>query len=119
MKGTAVVDSGPEAASDKMCRKIIIHGGADLIVHPANGERILEQAERGPHPLMRTDFDWQTESGRMSRAVLKNREGLPIVERWFVEGGGHAWFGGDPSGTYTQSVGLDASRVMVRFFLDR
>jgi poly(3-hydroxybutyrate) depolymerase len=119
MKGTAAVDAGPRPASNKICRKIVIHGGADLTVHPANGERILEQAERGGSSLSRTDSDWQTESGRVSRTVLKDRDGLPVVEHWFVEGGGHAWFGGDRRGTYTQTVGLDASRVMVRFFLER
>jgi poly(hydroxyalkanoate) depolymerase family esterase len=119
MKGSAVVDTGPPAVTDKVCRKIVIHGGADLTVHPANGGRILEQAERGASSLTRTDSDWQTESGRVSRTVLKDRDGLPVVEHWFVESGGHAWFGGDHRGTYTQTVGLDASRVMVRFFLDR
>jgi hypothetical protein len=34
-----------------------------------------------------------------------------------VEGCGHAWFGGDKRGSFTQILGLDASRVMVRFFL--
>ncbi len=117
MKGTVVADSAPVAANDNGCRKIVFHGGADAAVHPANGERILEQAERGPNPLKRSDLDWQTESGRVRHTVLKDPKGRPIVEHWFVEDGGHAWFGGDARGTYTQSVGLDASRVMVRFFL--
>jgi poly(hydroxyalkanoate) depolymerase family esterase len=117
MKGTAAVDAGPPPASNQICRKIVIHGGADLNVHPANGDRILEQVERGASSLSRTDSDWQTESGRVRHTVLKDRDGLPVVEHWFVEGGGHAWFGGDHRGTYTQTVGLDASRVIVRFFL--
>ncbi len=62
MKGTVVADSAPVAANDNGCRKIVFHGGADATVHPANGERILEQAERGPNPLKRSDLDWQTES---------------------------------------------------------
>jgi poly(hydroxyalkanoate) depolymerase family esterase len=119
MKGTAPVDAGPPPASNQICRRIVIHGGADLNVHPANGERILEQAERGASSLNRTGSDWQTESGRVMHTVLKDRDGLPVVEHWFVEGGGHAWFGGDRRGTYTQTVGVDASRVMVRFFLER
>jgi poly(hydroxyalkanoate) depolymerase family esterase len=117
MKGSAAVDLAPAVANDSRCRKIVFHGGADLTVHPMNGERILEQAECSPNPLKRSDLDWQIDGGRLRRTVLKDPEGRPVVEHWFVEGGGHAWFGGDARGTYTQSVGLDASRVMVRFFL--
>jgi poly(hydroxyalkanoate) depolymerase family esterase len=117
MKGTAVPDSEPPAGNDNGCRKIVFHGGADVTVHPANGERILEQAGRGPYPLKRIDLDWQTEAGRVRRTILKDPQDRPVLEHWFVEGGGHGWFGGDRRGTYTQSVGLDASRVMVRFFL--
>ncbi len=117
MKGSAAVDSAPHAAADSGCRKIVFLGGADATVHPANGERILEQAECGPNPLKRSALDRQTDGGRVRRTVLKDPEGRPVVEHWFVEDGGHAWFGGDSRGTYTQSVGLDASRVMVRFFL--
>jgi len=116
MKGAAARESAPPVAGGRRCRKIIIHGLADTTVHPANGGRILDQAERGER-LKRTDVDWQTEAGRISRTVLENAEGRPLIEHWQVEGGGHAWFGGDPRGSYTQAVGLDASRVMVRFFL--
>jgi len=116
MKGAAAVEPAPRAIGDRRCRKIIIHGLADGTVDPVNGERILDQAERG-EALKRTDLDWEIEGGRVSRTVLEDDEGRPLVERWQVEGGGHAWFGGDPRGSYTQTVGLDASRVMVRFFL--
>ena len=51
MKGTAAVDSSSPAANDRRCRKIIFHGGADLTVNPVNGERILDQAERGDTTL--------------------------------------------------------------------
>ena len=117
MKGTAAVDSAPPAASDRRCRKIIIHGLADGTVDPVNGERILDRAERGRTPLSRSELDWDVAGGRVSRTVLRDGKDLPVVEHWQVEGGGHAWFGGDPRGSYTQTVGLDASRLMVRFFL--
>ena len=117
MKGTAAGLAGPQGQTSMAAARSSSMGGADLTVHPANGERILDEAERGASPLKRSDLDWETEAGRVSRTALQDPEGRPVVERWLVEGGGHAWFGGDPRGSYTQSVGLDASRVMVRFFL--
>jgi poly(hydroxyalkanoate) depolymerase family esterase len=121
MKGTAIGEPAPrkeiEIASDSDCRRIVFHGGADATVHPANATRFLEQARRRPNPPKQIDLDWQIEGGHVNRTVLHDSEDRSIFEHWFVEGGGHAWFGGDARGSYTQNVGLDASRVIVRFFL--
>ncbi len=117
MKGTAAFDPAPLAASGRPARKIIVHGLADSTVAAINGERILDEVERGEPALARSDLDWPIEGGRVSRTAVKDSDGRPVAEQWLVEGGGHAWFGGDPRGSFTQTVGLDASRVMVRFFL--
>jgi poly(hydroxyalkanoate) depolymerase family esterase len=117
MKGTAPFDPPPLAPSGRHCRKIIFHGLADETVASVNGERILDEVERSDISLTRSDLDWPIEGGRVSRISLKDIDGRPVAEEWLVEGGGHAWFGGDPRGSFTQTVGLDASRVMVRFFL--
>jgi poly(hydroxyalkanoate) depolymerase family esterase len=116
MKGTATFEPAPVATGARHARKIIIHGLADGTVAPVNGERLLEEVELETS-LTRSDLDWPIEGGRASRVALKSADGQPVAEQWLVEGGGHAWFGGDPRGSYTQAVGLDASRVMVRFFL--
>jgi poly(hydroxyalkanoate) depolymerase family esterase len=117
MKGTAAFDPAPLAASSRHVRKIIFHGLADSTVNPVNGEHIFDEVERGETSLARSDLDWPIEGGRVSRTAVKDADGRPVAEQWLVEGGGHAWFGGDPRGSFTQTVGLDASRVMVRFFL--
>jgi poly(3-hydroxybutyrate) depolymerase len=119
MKGTAAFDPAPHAASGRHVRKIIFHGLADGTVNPVNGEHIFDEVERGEPSLARSDLDWPIEGGRVSRTAVKDADGRPVAEQWLVEGGGHAWFGGDPRGSFTQTVGLDASRVMVRFFLSQ
>ena len=110
MKGTTAFDPAPPSASGRHVRKIIFHGLADSTVNPVNGEHIFDEVERGETSLARSDLDWPIEGGRVSRTAVKDSDGRPVAEQWLVEGGGHAWFGGDPRGSFTQTVGLDASR---------
>jgi len=114
MKG-GTAEPAPRVVGKSECRKIVFHGGADATVNPINATRIVERARGGA--LKRIDLEPEIEGRRVDRTVLEDSAGQPIVELWFVEGGGHAWFGGDSRGTYTENVGPDASRIMVRFFL--
>jgi poly(hydroxyalkanoate) depolymerase family esterase len=98
---------------------IVIHGDRDTIVAPVNCDRViasrLAAGDITGHDASVTACD---SSGRSyTRSVHRNRDGFAVAESLIVHGGGHAWYGGSPAGSYTDPAGPDASAEMLRFFL--
>ena len=120
MSAFAAMKGSAKAASPKRetpCRTIIIHGTADATVHPSNGETLFDRSRDRTSQELTTET---TVNGRrVTRTLLAPDAGPTIAEYWVVQGGGHAWSGGGSKGSFTDSTGPDASREMIRFFLER
>ena len=50
-------------------------------------------------------------------SVHADTQGQTWIESWILHGAGHAWSGGNPSGSHTDRAGPDASAEMVWFFM--
>jgi len=83
--------------------RIVFHGTADHTVAVSNAAALM------PGSGVETDHDL---NGR-DVTRLATDDGS---ELWLVTGAGHAWFGGDPAGSYADPLGPDASAEMIRFF---
>jgi poly(hydroxyalkanoate) depolymerase family esterase len=92
---------------------IIFQGDSDRTVHASNADRIVATHRVG---ASRTT---QGAAGRPYEVETFERSARhAAAERWLIKGAGHAWSGGDPRGSHTDASGPDASREMLRFFLD-
>jgi poly(hydroxyalkanoate) depolymerase family esterase len=105
-------------ALDQPVPMIAIHGLADATVHPANGRAVVKQAQQAFGGLRSTTKHDVSPGGRAYRRTsLAKGDGPTLVELFEIDGAGHAWAGGQPSGSFTDPAGPDASAEMVRFFL--
>ncbi|MDN3922111.1 PHB depolymerase family esterase [Pelomonas sp. PFR6] len=124
----AAMQGGSQAARARVAsglklRTIVFHGDADSIVTIANGSAIAEQAvgsfEGAGVPLQGlTRLDVRVGGRRCTTTEFVDSGGRAQVEEWVVHGAGHAWFGGNSAGSFTDSRGPDASSEMIRFFLE-
>ena len=97
---------------------IVFHGLADRTVHPDNGAAVLSQALGAMPGLRATTRQGIAGGGHRYRATAHHHgDGRSLAEHWQIEGAGHAWAGGHSAGSYTDPKGPDASRHMLRFFL--
>ena len=97
---------------------IVFHGSADTTVHPSNAERIIASHGGSRGKTSRSEHGPSGETRAYSRLVAERDDGTHGIECWMIEGAQHAWSGGNPSGSYTDPRGPNASKAMVRFFLN-
>ncbi len=109
----------PSRLAKSRAPTIIFHGTSDAKVHPTNADRILTEARAG----ISTPYQEITQRGMSNglhyrRTVLVDGKGVSQIEYWAIDGMGHAWSGGSPNGSHTEQRGPEASREMLRFFLE-
>ncbi|MFL5336256.1 MAG: alpha/beta hydrolase family esterase [Geminicoccaceae bacterium] len=101
---------------------IVFHGDLDRTVHPRNGDQVIGQARNATAAGLQataTAQQGQAVGGRRYRRTTHaDATGRAMLEHWMIQGAGHAWAGGSPAGSYTDPQGPDASREMLRFFLE-
>jgi len=96
---------------------IIFHGDRDTTVHPDNGAQAVEQAI-GATKTRKKVHRGQIPGGHGYTRTTYADDEHEILEHWNIHGVGHAWSGGSPAGSYTDPEGPDATKEMLRFFLE-
>lgn len=115
----AAMRTGGTPAASSAVPLIVIHGDRDPIVASVNADKVIaSRLAAGDITEHDAPITTRSDSGRAyTRTVHRNRHGIPVAESWTVHGGGHAWYGGNPVGSYTDAHGPDSSAEMIRFFL--
>jgi poly(hydroxyalkanoate) depolymerase family esterase len=126
----AAMGRAAHAAMGRFARPIpalVIHGSADQVVCPVNGEQVVRQWLATNRLACGGGFEGdfarpaESSSDRAGgRAVgvrrWSDRDGRLLQELVEVEGLGHAWSGGTPGGSHTDPRGPVATEAIWEFF---
>ena len=115
----ATMRTGGTPAATGTVPIIVIHGDKDAIVAPVNAEKLIScRLAAGDITSQNGPITVRADGGRQyTRTTYYRFDGVTVAESLIVHGGGHAWYGGNPAGSYTDPQGPDASAEMIRFFL--
>ena len=103
-------------SAEARVRAIVFHGDRDQTVHPLNGDQAAAQF-MGANTI-KTVMSGEASGATYTRTNYTTSSGRRVLEQWLLNGIGHAWSGGSSAGSYTSVKGPDASREMIRFFLE-
>jgi len=108
---------------------IVFHGTKDTVINITNGDQVVQQWMQtdmlASHDTYVADFNapatattYKIPTGYAYTVYTwQNSRGKTIQEYWKVNGLGHAWSGGNSSGSYTDSRGPSASHALYTFFM--
>ncbi|WP_350557473.1 PHB depolymerase family esterase [Psychrobacter sp. CAL346-MNA-CIBAN-0220] len=111
------------AGNSKFVPMIVFHGDQDHTVSIRNGNQIVEQAKQRLQ-AQKNDLNTQQhqrcseQNCRSTQLEICDERGVSQLEYWKIHGAGHSWAGGSSAGSHTDPKGPDASKEMLRFFLN-
>lgn len=109
--------AGAPASSGSPIPAIVFHGDKDAIVSPSNGDAVAAQSSGGVTLASKVE-QGQAPGGHAYTRTVRTGPSGQAVEQWVIHGAPHAWAGGSAAGSYTDPRGPDATKEMVRFFLE-
>lgn len=104
---------------------IVFHGTDDGTIDPINGHQAATQAVRTNDLASSENIDTDPDVVRSGTAEVfdytiyeyhDHDRNDAVVEKWLIQGMGHAWSGGSNGGEYTAPGGPNASRILWEFF---
>lgn len=112
----------PRAASAPLAGRVppllVLHGEDDRVVAPGNADALVAQwLAAGRVEAALQTFERGATGGRgWQLERFTDHAGRVALERWRIDGAGHAWSGGDPGGSYADAAGPAASEILAEFF---
>jgi poly(3-hydroxybutyrate) depolymerase len=111
-------DISPVLRNGQAVPTIVFHGDRDTTVHPRNGDHVIARSMRTTNSRKTVHRGRVPGGHAYTRTIHTDPSGRAMFEHWEIHGGTHAWSGGSPAGSFTDPRGPDATREMLRFFLE-